>query len=214
VLDPISNFMSVGSRADAKAMLVRLLDHLKVCGITALLTCLTSGAMIDETEIGISSLIDTWIQVRDFESGGERNHGLYVLKSRGMAHSNQVREFIFTPKGIELVDIRLGPGGVLTGSARVAREAEEQAESVERKHQIERRRRDLERRRRDIEAEIAVLRNDLAAEEEDMANFVEQEVEQERRLSEGKVAELRRRGARRDRESEPAPPGAPARSHP
>jgi circadian clock protein KaiC len=108
-------------------MLLRLIDFLKANQITAFFTNLSHGGTTEQTEFGISSLMDTWLLLRDIEIGGERNRGLYILKSRGMAHSNQIREFLLTDKGIDLVDVYLGPAGVLTGSARATQEAQEKA---------------------------------------------------------------------------------------
>lgn len=127
-LDPISNFLAVGIREDVQAMLTRLVDYLKSQHITALFTHLNRGDQdIETTEANISSVMDTWILLRDMEYNGERNRGIYVLKSRGMAHSNQIREFLLTDHGIELVDVYREPSGVvLTGSARLARLASRQ----------------------------------------------------------------------------------------
>src|SRR4029079_13496953 len=119
----ISNLADAGTIRDATAMLTRLLDYLKARQITGVFTCLTTGGRDREmTEVGISSLIDAWLLVRDIELGGERNRGLYVLKARGTAHSNQIREFLITSHGIDLQDVYLGPEGVLTGSMRLAQE--------------------------------------------------------------------------------------------
>ena len=121
VVDPISNFISVGDTLEIKAMLVRLVDFLKTHQITAFLTSLNHGSEggLEHTDFGVSSLIDTWLLLRDQEVDGERNRVLYLLKSRGMAHSNQVREFVLTDHGIELIDVYTGAEGVLTGSARL-----------------------------------------------------------------------------------------------
>lgn len=119
VVDPITNLISVGQVREVKTMLMRLIDLLATEKITVLFTALTIDSFgVETTDESISSLVDTWIQLRDIESNGERNKGLYVLKARGMAHSNQVREFLITEKGIELVDIYMDAGGILTGSAR------------------------------------------------------------------------------------------------
>ena len=91
----------------------------------------------EQTEVGISSLIDTWILVRDIELNGERNRGIYVLKSRGMAHSNQVREFVMSQKGIRLLPVYIGVGTVLTGSARLNQEAREKADLLIRQQTVE-----------------------------------------------------------------------------
>ena len=120
--------MTIGNVTEIKAMLIRLVDYLKARQITAVFTSLTSGGDFQEaTSVAVSSIIDTWIVLRDMEVNGERNRALYVIKSRGMAHSNQIREFLMSHSGIELVDPYLGLGGVLTGSARVAQEAREAA---------------------------------------------------------------------------------------
>src|SRR5574341_1165281 len=109
-------------------MLTRLIDFLKANRITALFTNLShAGGALELTEFGISSMMDTWLLLRDIELGGERNRGMYILKSRGMAHSNQIREFLLSDRGIDLVNVYTGPGGVLTGSARSAQEAAEKA---------------------------------------------------------------------------------------
>jgi len=184
VVDPISNLAQAGTLHDATAMMMRLIDLLKTDQITAVLTSLTKGGeQREETEIGISSLIDTWLLLRTIELGGERNRGLYVIKSRGMAHSNQVREFLLTSRGIELLDVYVGPEGVLTGSMRTAQELRERAAEEERARDADSRRRSAERRRRTIEAQIAALQGEL-----------EDEADAERRV----VASERTRLARRD----------------
>jgi circadian clock protein KaiC len=164
IVDPISSFVNSASPADTHAMLVRLIDYLKVNGKTALMTALTSGASAwEQTDIGVSSIVDTWLLVRDIEVGGERNRGLYILKSRGMAHSNQIREFLLTRNGIELLDVYVGPEGVLTGSMRLAQEARERSERQKRERDLERERRLSDRRRQALEAQIAALQAELAA---------------------------------------------------
>jgi circadian clock protein KaiC len=128
VVDPITTFTSAGTSVEAEAMLMRLIDYLKGQQITAYFTSLThSGNPHEQSQIGISSLIDTWFLLRDIELGGERNRLLYILKSRGMAHSNQIREFALTGHGVQLRDAHIGPEGVVTGSVRLAQEAREQA---------------------------------------------------------------------------------------
>jgi circadian clock protein KaiC len=159
-VDPITSFMNVSGEVDVRALLMRLIDHLKATGTTAFLTALNVGGGFQEaSEVGISSLIDTWLLVRDIELSGERNRGLFILKSRGMAHSNQIREFVLTSHGIELREAYLGPAGVLTGSARVVQEARDMAEAVARQQRLERERRALVREREIMEARIAALRS-------------------------------------------------------
>jgi len=125
---------------------------------------ISGGAALEATECSVSSVMDTWILLRAIESGGERNRALYVLKSRGMPHSEQVREFVMTPQGVELMDVYLGPDGVLTGSARLSREAQERTDDVEREYERERRRLVGERKRTALEAQIAAIQAELAAE--------------------------------------------------
>jgi circadian clock protein KaiC len=140
VLDPIGSLIQAGNRRDANAMLMRLLDFLKVQGITAFFTNLsTAGEALERTQVEISSLVDTWILLRNIEVGGERNRALYVLKSRGMAHSNQLREFLLTENGVELMDVYLGPEGLLTGSSRLSHEARERAAITTRQQETKRR---------------------------------------------------------------------------
>jgi len=165
VIDPISSLMLAGDPRVARNTMLRMVDFLKQRGITGVFTNLVGDASHQEqTEISISSLIDTWILLRDIEIGGERNRGLHVLKSRGMAHSNQIREFILTPSGIELQPVYIGPSGVLTGSARVALEARDKAEEIARQQEAERRRLEYERKCAVLEAQIAALQADLKAE--------------------------------------------------
>jgi circadian clock protein KaiC len=135
IIDPITNLM-VGSEHEVNAMLMRLIDFLKMRQTTAFFTALTQGGNnLEKTDVRISSLIDTWLWVRDTEVNGERNRCIYVLKSRGMAHSNQVREFVMTQNGINLVPVYLGAGTVLTGSARLSQEAREKAEEAARQQE-------------------------------------------------------------------------------
>jgi circadian clock protein KaiC len=168
VVDPISSLIAGENVNEVKAMLVRLFDYLKGKGITALFTYLAGPKALQETDLGVSSLIDTWIELRDLEQAGERNRAIYILKSRGMAHSNQVREFLISARGVDLVDAFIGPHGVAVGSARLNRAAEERAAQVSRELASARRERELARRRRVVEAQIEALRADLASEEDEV----------------------------------------------
>jgi circadian clock protein KaiC len=195
VVDPVSNLMAAGTAGDAQAMLLRLVDFLKGKGVTTLMTSLTGGgAALERTEVGLSSLVDTWILLRDIELGGERNRGLYVLKSRGMAHSNQIREFLITGRGIELVEVYAGPEGVLTGSARVIQEARQRAEAAARQQQAERRQRDLGRKRQALEAQLAALRAELEATEEETRLILAEDRAREDDLAQDRDRVGRRRG--------------------
>lgn len=157
-------------------MLVRLIDFLKVGNITAVLTNLTSaGNLLEGTTVGVSSIIDTWLLLRSIELSGERNRTMYILKSRGMAHSNQVREFVLSEKGIQVRDVYVGPEGVLTGSARMAQESRERADALVRRQSIERRQRELQQKQKAVEAQIAALRRDFEQYEAEMQLLILQE---------------------------------------
>ena len=176
VLDPIDAFIMGQNYAEVKIMLLRLVDFLKKRNITALFASLTSAGDYQEmTDMSISSLIDTWLLLRDIEIGGERNRGLYILKSRGMAHSNQIREFKLTNKGIDLLDVYVGPEGVLTGSARLSQEAKNNENQLLRKHEIERVKLDLEVKRTATEAHILALKSELKSAESETQKIIEME---------------------------------------
>ena len=119
VLDAVASLDRAGATTRRRSVISRDLDLLKGRGITTVMTTLTHGTSQESSEVDISSLVDTWLLLRNHESNGERNRLLFVIKSRGSAHSNQVREFVLTDDGAELVDVYVGPDGVLTGSARV-----------------------------------------------------------------------------------------------
>jgi circadian clock protein KaiC len=157
VMDPVSDFLRVGTGADVSAMLTRQVDFLKSKGVTALFTSLSSDAEPAQGDQQLASLVDTWLLVKNMEGNGEHNRILYVLKSRGMAHSNQIREFVLTGQGIELADVYVGPQGVLTGSARQAQEAKERSDGTARLEDLEQRRVNLERRRETVQAQAAAL---------------------------------------------------------
>jgi len=176
VLDPIDAFVIGANQTEVKIMLLRLVDFLKMRNITAFFASLSSAGDNQElTDMSISSLIDTWLLLRDIEIGGERNRGLYVLKSRGMAHSNQIREFILTDHGIELLDVYVGPEGVLTGSARLSQEAKNDAEQLLRQQEIERKQFGLELKRAATDAHIVVLRSEFKEDESETLKIIEME---------------------------------------
>ncbi len=166
VLDPVSSLLNNGNPRDVKSMMVRLFDFLKMHQITGLLTYLTPAGGMESTEAGISSLIDTWLEVRDVEVAGERTRGLYVVKSRGMAHSNQVREFILDRNGVKLVDVYAGPEGVLTGSARQMQDSRLAAEKEQRAVESRRAELLLSRKQAALRARIAALEAEFASEAE------------------------------------------------
>jgi circadian clock protein KaiC len=176
IVDPVTNLISTGTSKEVESTLTRLIDFLKSRQITLFFTSLSHGKLnVQSSEAAISSLMDTWILLKDIESSGERNRGIYILKSRGMAHSNQIREFRITDNGVYLSDVYLGPAGVLTGSARTAQEAREASEASARRDEIVRREQALERKRVALEAQVAALRVEFAAEEEEFRTILAQE---------------------------------------
>jgi circadian clock protein KaiC len=165
VVDPITNFLAVGESIETKQMLTRLIDFLKMRQITGMFTSLTSAqSEVEDSEVGVSSLMDAWLLVRTIESNGERNRGLYILKARGIAHSNQVREFLLTDHGIELIDAYIGSEGVLMGSARSSQVARERAAEVERQQVTARKQRELKRKQELYEAQLQALKGQYETE--------------------------------------------------
>lgn len=203
VLDPVTNLLSAGAQPEVDGMLMRLVDYIKGRGVTAMLTALTRGSRgLEHTDVDISSLIDTWILLRDIESSGERNRGMYVLKSRGMAHSNQIREYHLTDHGMELLDVCLGPAGALTGSARRAEEARERTEELVRQQEIERRQDEMQAERKALEAQIAALQAKLVTHEHqmDVATSQERAHREQRETERQAMARSRQAGATVERE--------------
>jgi circadian clock protein KaiC len=195
VIDPITNLISGSSDKEVYSMLMRLIDFLKNAGITALFVSLTSGVSdLEQSSAGISSLTDTWILLRDLELNGERNRCIYVLKSRGMAHSNQLREFVITSNGIKLLPPYIGQAGVLTGSSRVNQEAKELAEAVQREAEDLRREQEMERRRLSLQAQVASLQAELAVVDREVAAIAHENQARQKRseLDRANLARSRR----------------------
>jgi circadian clock protein KaiC len=175
IVDPITSLMEAGTDSECKGMVTRLIDYLKGGQVTTLFTSLTQGGhALQQSEMAMSSLMDSWILLQDFEGNGERNRVLYVLKARGMAHSNQVREFLISNRGIDVVDAYIGPSGVLTGSARAAQEALEKASLLTGQQEADRRKRELERKRAAIERQISGLRSEYETEALELRRIDEQ----------------------------------------
>lgn len=196
VLDPIGSLIQAGNQRDAHTMMIRLIDFLKQRQITAFLTNLTSGGeALERTDVEISSIVDTWLFMRDIELDGERNRALYVLKSRGMAHSNQLREFLLTPQGVDLLDVYVGPEGVLTGSSRMSQEAREKAAALARQQDAERKDRDRMRKREALEARIAALRKEFEVEESEAETASMQDASREAMIADNRQAMSRSRQA-------------------
>ncbi len=192
IVDPLSNLTTIGNPAEVKSMLTRMIDFLKNQGITALFTNLTeSGGPMEQTEVGVSSLMDTWLLLRNVESGAERNRLLFILKSRGMAHSNQVREFRLSDQGIHLKDVYIGPGAVLTGSARLVQEAKDKDQAVSEQQSLARRRRELEQERALARAQLEALQVKTAALDEEL-HTLQQEQESRRTAAAREQVELAR----------------------
>jgi circadian clock protein KaiC len=202
VMDPVSDLLRIGTGADVSAMLTRQVDFLKARGVTAMFTSLNSEANPAEADQQIASLVDTWLLVKTMEGNGELNRLLYVLKSRGTAHSNQIREFVLTRQGIELADVYVGPQGVLTGSARQAQEALVRSDGTARQEALEQRRVNLDRRREAVEARTAALWREFEDEADDVGHL----------LSHGSTGAEDRAGQRvelgRLRGADAEPPGA------
>lgn len=203
VVDPLSALLGAGVTGDVHSMVLRLVDFLKARNITAFFTNLTHGKTENATtDIAISSLMDSWLLLYNRESNGEHNRELYLLKARGIAHSNQVREFLITSSGIRLRDVYVGPAGVLTGSARIQQEAKEAAERLLRDQEAARRAREIDRRRRQIAAQIEVLQAQLAGEEEEAGKLQDESRAREQRLASDRTALAMNRSASRQNSQE------------
>ncbi len=194
VIDPITALLAAGTQTETRAMLLRLIHFLKQRQITALMTTLTGNAgALEHTDVEISSLVDVWLLLRDIESGGERNRGIYIIKARGVAHSNQIREFTFTPQGVQLKKVYMGSSGLLTGSARVAQEAKEAMQLLEAQQTVEQQRLIGDRKRKAIEAQIAALQLDLETEDFKSRQLTAQGETVSERVAEDKAAMARSR---------------------
>ena len=212
VMDPVTSLLAVGSANEVKSALARLTDLLKARGVTAVYTSLTAaGDSQEQSEVGISSLMDTWLLVRNLESEGERNRGLYILKSRGMGHSNQVREFVLSGQGIQLLDVYTGAGRVLTGAARVAQEERERAEEEQYQLERETRRAEIARRRAETAAQIETLRAALASEDRELTQLAAASDARQKGILRGRADLSRSRMA--DSDSAKAPGGGDGRRH-
>jgi circadian clock protein KaiC len=186
VVDPITNLGS-GGDPEVYSMLLRLLDFLKASKITAMFVSLTGGGDdLEQTRVGISSLTDTWILLRDIELNGERNRCLYVLKSRGMAHSNQLREFTLTDNGIRLIPAYIGSGGVVTGSSRVALEAKEKQQALQQQQEAQRKKQQIEQRSQALQAQITLLQREFEAVQQEGQLLSREELERMEQLKQDK----------------------------
>ncbi|MES2266570.1 MAG: circadian clock protein KaiC [Bacteroidota bacterium] len=206
IIDPITNFINIGSVSEVKNMLVRLIDFLQEEGISVMFTALSLNTIVNEqTDEGVSSLVDAWFLVRDIEFNGERNRGLYVMKSRGMKHSNQVREFVITNNGLDLIDVYLGPDGILTGSAREQQMLLERTGDAIRISAVSRKDREISRKRQMLEAKIASLQTEFESVEEEL-NKVHMEEELKKEILEKNREEVTRLRRGEQTEEEPKTP--------
>jgi circadian clock protein KaiC len=176
VLDAMAGLNHLGTSTSVSATIASQIDMIKSRGVTAVLTALTRDQRGESSTMAVSSLMDTWLLLRNTELDGERNRQLLVIKSRGSAHSNQIREFVLTDRGAELLDVYIGPRGVLTGSARMAQLADERAAAAARIAQFQRRRQALAQRTVRVEQQITALREELAAEQAELDQLIEQDV--------------------------------------
>jgi len=181
VLDPITNLITVSTISEVKSMLIRLIDFLQQEQITVMFTALSLNNVIDQqTDEGVSSLVDAWLMIKDIEMNGERNRGLYIMKSRGMKHSNQVREFVITDQGLDLIEVYVGPEGVLTGSARETQMLLEETGEVLHTHAVGRKDREIVRKRKVLEAKIESLRSEFESTEEELNKvYIEEEIKRD-----------------------------------
>jgi circadian clock protein KaiC len=196
VIDPVTSLLGVAAQADVHSMLIRIVDQLKSLGITLLLTSLSHGrGELERSDTAISSIVDTWLALSIVDSGGERNRALQVLKSRGMSHSNQIREFLLTDHGLQLLDVYIGPGGVLTGAARLSQEAEDRAYELRQRQEIERTERELARRRLAFEAQLASMRAEFEAREAELTAAIDEQRASVDRLEQQRAVMGRQRKA-------------------
>lgn len=188
VLDPISSFMESGDRMEIQSMLLRIVDFLKSRGVTAVFTHLMHGQDGNaQTDAGLSSLMDAWILLLNREVNGEFNRELYLLKARGLSHSNQVREFLMSKDGIKLVPPYLGESGALTGSARKTEEAKSRQTEIRRQAEALRAQQQIEQKRRRAKAQMEALQADLDADELALKAMVQDESEYLRQAADDKV---------------------------
>ncbi|MEO6144910.1 MAG: ATPase domain-containing protein, partial [Dermatophilaceae bacterium] len=193
VIDPVSSLARGATAFDVSAMLMRQVYYLKSAGITAVMTVLTDESELAQAIINISSLVDTSVELVMLTALGERNRGLFVLKSRGTAHSNQIREFVLSDAGVEVVPVVIGADGVLTGSARIAAESAERASMQELSLESAELARALESRRESVDAHVETLRADFAAEERLAQRLIEASEQRQEALLQDRLAQGRRR---------------------
>ncbi|MEG4856186.1 circadian clock protein KaiC [Microcoleus sp. K1-B6] len=187
IIDPMSNLVLSGSLIQTKNFFMRLIDYLKSKQITVFMTNLTAGDADhdhEQTEVGVSSLMDTWLELQTIKVNGERNRIIYALKSRGMMHSNQVREFIVTNQGVKLVEVYLGDGKVLTGTERLNQEIKEESAAKKRRHNFEQKKREYEQEKKIVQAQINALQMQLLNRDAELDLLLEEQQEEEKAVLE------------------------------
>ncbi|MEG4630366.1 circadian clock protein KaiC [Microcoleus sp. AR_TQ3_B6] len=190
IIDPMSNLILTGSLMQTKNFFMRLIDYLKSKQITVFMTNLTAGDADhdhEQTEVGVSSLMDTWLELQMLKVNGERNRILYALKSRGMMHSNQVREFIVTNQGVKLVEVYLGEGKVLTGTERLNQEMKEQSAAKKRRQNFEQKKREYEQEKKIVQAQIDALKMQLLNRDAELDLLLKEEQEEEKAVLENRT---------------------------
>jgi circadian clock protein KaiC len=177
VIDPLSAIARTGALRSARAAGNRLLCKVRDHNITAFITALVEGddPQAEATGLQISTIADTWIHLSYLVHGGERNRALTIVKSRGTAHSNQVRELLLSSKGPALVDVYSAGGEVLMGTLRWEKEAEERTRKVQRHAQFSQKRRELQLAEADTTARIAALQVDLDRQRAELALYTRDE---------------------------------------
>ncbi|HTY81716.1 MAG TPA: circadian clock protein KaiC [Dehalococcoidales bacterium] len=195
IVDALTDFASLGAFNEVKQMILRIVDYFKMRQITALFTSMSTRGDLEETGVGLSSAFDTWIHMVNVQGNLERNRTMVIVKSRGMAHSNQVREFVMSDKGINLVDIYASPAGAFMGAARTVQMAVDNADDLARKEGISARERQLTEKRRALEAKINALRAEFEAEYQEADISLRQEKAHEKKLTNGRAALEKQRKA-------------------
>jgi circadian clock protein KaiC len=196
ILDPITNLVTVGSSAETTSMMTRLIDFLKMRGTTTFFTSLTAGgADPEQSEVGVSSLVDTWLMLQVVRSGGERNRTLTIIKSRGMSHSNQTSEFRLSDVGLDILETYLGATDVLTGSARLSKEAEDTAALASGAEEITRKEQERHRRRNALTRQIAELHEQFQADEASLEREIQEASRRRSRLAAERTAMAKSRHA-------------------
>jgi circadian clock protein KaiC len=197
VIDAVTDFDDLGTHLEVKSMINRLVDFLKSKEVTTIFTGLVSGMDVESSGVGVSSTMDTWFHLQNIQDNLERNRALYLIKSRGMAHSNQVREFKLTDNGVKLADIYVGEGRSYLGAARALQEAADKARAMERSQEIKRKQDEIESKRKLLEARIAAMKEEFKTEERNLEVALKNEqAALKESASEQKVLAEKRAGGR------------------